>query len=62
MDARLKRLLDLGFDGRLRIVDEFRQSIAAEVDARPLTESAKSEIDRRLDAHLKDPSRSPGRT
>jgi putative addiction module component (TIGR02574 family) len=40
---------------RLRLVEELWDSIAAEVEAAPLTEAQRQEVDRRLAAHRANP-------
>jgi putative addiction module component (TIGR02574 family) len=53
-------LQSLGIDqlsvaDRLRLVQEIWESIAAEVEAAPLTEAQRQEVDRRLAAHRANP-------
>lgn len=50
----------LGIDGlsvedRIRLVQEIWESIATEVEQRPLTEAQRQEVDRRLAAHRANP-------
>lgn len=45
----------LSVDERIELVQEIWDSVAAEPEAMPLTESQKQEIDRRLAAHREDP-------
>jgi putative addiction module component (TIGR02574 family) len=45
----------LSIPERMRLVQEIWDSIAAEVEASPLTESQRQEVDRRLAAHRANP-------
>jgi putative addiction module component (TIGR02574 family) len=58
MTVPLKDLLELSLEQRLKLVEELWDSIAADLDAEPLPDKLKVELDRRLDAYVKDPSRS----
>jgi len=44
------KLQDLPLDERIKLVEDIWDSIAAEQDNLPLTESQRQELDRRLDA------------
>ena len=54
---RSSDLLELSLEQRLKLVEELWDSIAAELDAEPLPDKLKIELDRRLDAYVKDPSK-----
>jgi putative addiction module component (TIGR02574 family) len=58
MNAHLKELLALSLDDRIELVEELWESIEAELEASPIPDSVKAEIDRRVDAYLADPSKS----
>ncbi len=45
----------LSIEERLRLVQEIWDSIAAEIEQLPLTESQRQEVDRRLAAHRANP-------
>ena len=58
MNAHLKELLALSLNDRIELVEELWESIEAELETSPVSESLKAEIDRRVDAYLADPSKS----
>lgn len=58
MNAHLKDLLALSLDDRIELVDELWENIEAELEASPISESVKAEIDRRLAEYDADPSKS----
>jgi putative addiction module component (TIGR02574 family) len=55
MSAFPKDLLNLSVDDRLQLLDELWESIRREPDSLPLTDEQKSELDRRLEEHQRDP-------
>ena len=46
----------LSFEERMALVDQIWDSLAAEVEQKPLTESQKQEVNRRLAEHESNPS------
>jgi putative addiction module component (TIGR02574 family) len=48
MNAHLKELLALSLDDRIELVEELWESIEKELEASPIPNSVKAEIDRRL--------------
>ena len=58
MNLHLEDLKHLPLSERLQLVEDLWDSIASDLESVPLPESVKAEMDRRLDAYLKDPSRS----
>ena len=53
----LKEAKKLSRENREVLADEILTSVAAEYDDEPLSEELKAELDRRIDAFEKDPSR-----
>jgi len=51
----LSEVLELGVPERIRLAQAIWDSIAQDPDAVPLSEADKAELDRRLDAHGRDP-------
>jgi len=58
MNAHLKELLSLSLDDRIELVEELWESIEKELEASPIPDSLKAEIDRRLAEYDADPSKS----
>lgn len=52
---RLEDMLELNVDQRMELIEKLWESIAATPEALPLTEAQRAELDRRLEAHAKDP-------
>lgn len=52
----LSEVFALPVDERIRLVGAIWDSIAEHPESLPLTESERVELDRRMDAYLKDPS------
>ena len=57
MNAHLKQLLALSLDDRIELVEELWDSIEKELEASPVPDSVKAEVDRRIDEYLADPSK-----
>ena len=51
----IKELLELSVAERIQLVEDLWDSIAADPEAPGLTDSQRSELDRRLDDHAADP-------
>lgn len=58
MNVRLEELIQLPLSERLQLVEDLWESIAVDLEASPLPESLRTEMDARLAAYLADPSRS----
>lgn len=58
MSAHFEDLKQLPLSERLQLVEDLWDSIASDLESAPLPESLQAEVDRRLEAYLKDPSRS----
>lgn len=58
MSAHFEDLKQLPLSERLQLVEDLWDSIASDLETAPLPESLQAEMDRRLEAYLKDPSRS----
>ena len=58
MSSRLEDLEHLPISERLQLVEDLWDSIAGELESAPLPESLKVEMNRRMEAYLKDPSAS----
>ena len=58
MNLKLDDLKHLPLSERLQLMEDLWDSIAAELESEPLPESLKAEMDRRMEAYLKDPSTS----
>ena len=56
MNVRLEDLKHLPLAERVQLVEDLWDSIAAELEAIPISDSVKVEMDRRLEEYLKDPS------
>ena len=56
MNVRLEDLKHLPLAERLQLVEDLWDSIAAELESVPLSDSLKEEMDRRLEEYLEDPS------
>ncbi len=56
MNVRLDDLKQLPLAQRVQLVEDLWDSIAAELESVPLSDSLKAEMDRRLEEYLKDPS------
>ena len=52
---RLEEIFQLSVAERLDLVQKIWDSIAASLEALPLTEAQRAELDRRLQAHLQNP-------
>ena len=52
---RLEDILHLSVSERLDLLEEIWDSIAASLEALPLTEAQRAELDRRLQAHAQNP-------
>ncbi len=57
MNVRLEDLKHLPLAQRVQLVEDLWDSIAAELESMPLSDSLKREMDRRLEDYLKDPTR-----
>lgn len=55
MGALPEDLLNLSVEDRLQLLDELWESIRQQPDSLPLTEEQRSELDRRLEEHQRDP-------
>lgn len=58
MNIKLDDLKHLPLSERLQLMEDLWDSIAGELEADALPESLKAEMDRRMEAYLKDPSTS----
>ena len=58
MNLKLDDLKHLPLSERLQLMEDLWDSIAEELESEPLPESLKAEMDRRMDAYIKDPSTS----
>ena len=58
MSIRSEELKHLPLSERLQLVEDLWESIAADLEASPLPESLRAEMDARLAAYLADPSTS----
>lgn len=58
MSAHFEDLKQLPLSERLQLVEDLWDSIASDLESAPLPASLQAEVDRRLEAYLKDPSRS----
>lgn len=58
MSAHFEDLKQLPLSERLQLVEDLWDSIASDLETAPLPESLQAEMDRRLQAYLKNPSRS----
>ena len=58
MNLKLDDLKHLPLSERLQLMEDLWDSIAEEIESEPLPESLKAEMDRRMEAYLKDPSTS----
>jgi len=56
MNARLEDLKHLPLAERVQLVEDLWDSIAADLESTPLSEELKTEMDRRLEEYLKNPS------
>lgn len=56
MNVRLEDLKHLPLAERVQLVEDLWDSIAAELESVPLSDSIRAEMDRRLEEYLKDPS------
>jgi len=56
MNARLEELKHLFLAERVHLVEDLWDSIAAELESTPPSEELKTEMDRRLEEYLKNPS------
>ena len=56
MNSRLTELSKLPLPEKVQLVEDLWDNIAAELEAAPLSEELKAEMDRRLQEYLKDPS------
>jgi len=54
--VRFEDLTHLPLAQRIQLVEDLWDSIAAEMETTPLSDSLKAEMDRRLQEYLKDPS------
>ena len=58
MNVHLKELLKLPLDDRIEVARELSDSVERELEASPISDDLKAEIDRRIADHEADPSRS----
>ena len=58
MNAHLKELLALSIDDRIELVEELWDSIETELEASPISDDLRAEIDRRIAEYEADPSKS----
>ena len=58
MNVHLKRLLKLNLDDRIELARELSDSIDRELEASPISDELKAEIDRRIAEYKADPSKS----
>ena len=56
MNVRLDELKSLPLSERVQLVEDLWDSISAEMESLPLSDALKTEIDRRLEQYLADPS------
>ncbi len=55
VNVSLDNLLKLGVPERIQLAEDLWDSIAAEPEALPLTETQRAEVERRLTEHDRDP-------